>query len=318
MCCDQATSKHTHPARKTSRERPAGQRTRRTPPTSGDDAAASRPPALQVHAGAFEEALPEWKFIAEHRKDIEENLPSVGRIHQRGVTLGTGFLVAPHVVMTCRHVAESFSTDVDGILRIRIGWQPVIDFSSDQKAEPGAQYPIASIWYADDELDLALLLVPTNAHEPTGDLSTSVANPRREPLPLATTAPKADKRPLYLIGFPDEDPFAGPDELFGVFQNVFDVKRVQPGYLNRVLLEDRIFGHTCSTLRGNSGSPVIDLETNSVMGLHRRGSREAAGEPALNEAIPLWLLPPRILDVLKRLPPSVDAAEAAMVPATVS
>ena len=102
------------------------------------------------------------------------------------------------------------------------------------------------------------------------------------------------RRPLYVIGFPNQDDTADFAELKDVFQNTFDVKRVQPGYLTRVVMRhaDRIeIGHDCSTLRGNSGSPIIDLETHEVLGLHMRGSREGAGQPAFNQGIGLWVLP---------------------------
>ena len=105
---------------------------------------------------------------------------------------------------------------------------------------------------------------------------------------------------MCVIGCPDEDPFATDIERNSIFKGVFDVKRVQPGVINRVLIDEAVLGHTCSTLRGNSGSPVIDLETNQVIGLHRRGSREQPGEQAMNEATALWLLPAAVQEVLRR------------------
>ena len=43
--------------------------------------------------------------------------------------------------------------------------------------------------------------------------------------------------------------------------------------------------HDCSTLGGNSGSPVVDLETHQVIGLHFGGRFGVR-----NYAVPLWML----------------------------
>jgi hypothetical protein len=119
-------------------------------------------------------------------------------------------------------------------------------------------------------------------------------------LTLASDAVTADRRDVCVIGCPDADPFATDAERNSIFKGVFDVKRVQPGQVNRVLMDGVLLGHSCSTLRGNSGSPVIDLATNQVIGVHLRGSREQPGEPAMNEATALWLLPAAVSEVLRR------------------
>jgi hypothetical protein len=55
-----------------------------------------------------------------------------------------------------------------------------------------------------------------------------------------------------------------------IFEGIYDVKRLAPGYLTS---EDQngSFSHDCTTLGGNSGSCVIDVETGSVIGLHWGG-----------------------------------------------
>ena len=111
---------------------------------------------------------------------------------------------------------------------------------------------------------------------------------------LLTEGLPAGRRRIVVIGFPNQDDTAEFDERKDVFQHTFDVKRLQPGYLTRVLTHhaDRVeVGHDCSTLRGNSGSPIIDLDTNQVIGVHVRGSREGAGQIAFNQGIGLWVVP---------------------------
>ena len=64
-----------------------------------------------------------------------------------------------------------------------------------------------------------------------------------------------------------------------------NVKRLQPGKAVAYSTEYSAVQHDCSTLGGNSGSPVVDLETNEVIGLHF-GGRYGVG----NYAVPLWAL----------------------------
>ena len=309
-------------------------------------------PTFRLFGGTIETLPASLKGLSSHRADIEQVARSVGRIHQGPVTLGTGFVIGPNVIMTARHVAQSFATDVDGVLKIRIGWTPAIDFLAEEPPpftgpdtahEPAAKgdtwmtvaagrgkpainlraetmptqhvrdyhqqpsgaasecYPIRSILYDNEEFDIALLLVPFASAMPAAERA-AISEPRYEPLTLtlAADAVTAERREVCVIGCPDEDPFATDAERNSIFKGVFDVKRVQPGQINRVLMDGAVLGHTCSTLRGNSGSPVIDLATNQVIGVHQRGSREMPGEPAMNEATALWLLPAAVGEVLRR------------------
>jgi endonuclease G len=55
------------------------------------------------------------------------------------------------------------------------------------------------------------------------------------------------------------------------FRNLYDVKRFSPGFL----IEDggmTILRHDCTTLGGNSGSPVISLDSGKAIGLHYAGT----------------------------------------------
>ena len=66
---------------------------------------------------------------------------------------------------------------------------------------------------------------------------------------------------------------------------IYNVKRLQPGEISGEALADFEIHHDCSTLGGNSGSPVVDLETHQVLGLHFGGRFLES-----NSAVPLWLL----------------------------
>jgi len=56
-----------------------------------------------------------------------------------------------------------------------------------------------------------------------------------------------------------------------IFSGVYDVKRLQPGVVREEQPRARRFSHDASTLGGNSGSCVLDLQTHSVVGLHYSG-----------------------------------------------
>ncbi len=71
-------------------------------------------PALFVEGGDFTSDLPQdWSVLDGERAAIRDSLARVGRIEVEGHPdldwVGTGFLVAPDLVMTNRHVAREFS-----------------------------------------------------------------------------------------------------------------------------------------------------------------------------------------------------------------
>ena len=55
-----------------------------------------------------------------------------------------------------------------------------------------------------------------------------------------------------------------------IFADIYNVKRLQPGTVTVSGDPDKLLRHGCSTLGGNSGSPVTDLETHQVLGLLAR------------------------------------------------
>jgi hypothetical protein len=64
---------------------------------------------------------------------------------------------------------------------------------------------------------------------------------------------------------------SGRNPLFvsSIFGNRFGVKRAAPGEV--IDPGGQGFHHDCSTLGGNSGSPVVSLKTGQVVGVHRAG-----------------------------------------------
>jgi len=111
---------------------------------------------------------------------------------------------------------------------------------------------------ADKDLDYAILEVIGNPSAKYGMLALSARQPR-------------DNDPFWIIGHP-----------MGEAQRISreKCKANSPSLSNNELL------HTCDTLPGNSGSPVIDASMQRVIALHHAGSKKAS----VNFAIPMSLI----------------------------
>jgi hypothetical protein len=226
-------------------------------------------PAIQIEGGQFASPVPPgWEVLEQHRSTIERVCRSVGRIDLQGHMFypwaGTGFLVAPDVVMTNRHVAKAFTNLAgDGTWVFEPGVDACIDYSEAPDVDPPVALEITGVVGVHDDLDMALLRV-------TPGPGTSGVLP--EPLVLATAAPESDqRRPVYTVGYPAHDPRNDPAVMQQIFGDVYGVKRLQPGMSGEVFADRRIIRHDCSTLGGNSGSCVVDLLSGEVLGLHFRG-----------------------------------------------
>lgn len=255
-------------------------------------------PALLVQDDHFMEALPPWKDELSHwRTRIErKTLPGVGRIALDGLPgvpwAGTGWLAAPGLVMTNKHVVKRFAAPVTVAEKetrwaIRSGLAVRVDFAEEEKDAPGwgpgrtFDVPGDARIVVHPEADLALVPVAGASRGP---------EPRLLPVPLILASgggTVTEGRQVYAVGYPAYDPF-NPDPLsqYKLFQGIFGVKRLQPGQVMQVLADSATTVlHDCSTLGGNSGSCLVDLKTHQVVGLHYAGYHRRA-----NLAIALWSL----------------------------
>jgi hypothetical protein len=75
-----------------------------------------------------------------------------------------------------------------------------------------------------------------------------------------------------VLGFPAFDGLRNdPVVMLRIFENIYNVKRLQPGRLMSAVGANAQLSHDCSTLGGNSGSCVIDLGSHKIVGLHFQG-----------------------------------------------
>src|SRR5262249_57138035 len=72
-----------------------------------------------------------------------------------------------------------------------------------------------------------------------------------------------------------------------IFRDVYNVKRVQPGLLRGTFQfrEVQLMQHDCCVLGQTGGSPIVDLETNRVVGMQLTNRYLENGT-----AVPLWVL----------------------------
>ena len=186
---------------------------------------------------------------------------------------GSCFLVADDLVMTNNHVASVFSGnhEVFGPY-IRPGYSVRVNFCRERDrwdTDPTASRAVTRIVMRHPWFDLALLRIEG---KPDG----------AEPLALSVAdAAGADDARVVVVGYPSKN-----SEEDVALQNAtiseFDTKHLSPGIVGSVETRNingrtgRLLGHDCSTLTGNSGSAVVDIDSGSVVGLHFRGNLDGS------------------------------------------
>lgn len=228
-------------------------------------------PALFVDDGTFR--VPQgWSVLGRHKQHVEEGLSAVGRIelHRPGRvrTVGTGFVVAPNIVMTNRHVVDPQLAEWD-----RSGWrlstssEVAIDFAEERRGNyPPREHVIEDVLFVsnDPAMDVALLAIRMRDRR---------GEPSPAPLAIGVTRRPRQGSIVCVLGYPTVPNVAKDSPVRQiadiVFARTYGVKRVQPG---RVVRANRLeIQHDCSTLGGNSGSCLLDPITGYVVGLHWGG-----------------------------------------------
>ncbi|MFI8961901.1 trypsin-like serine peptidase [Streptomyces sp. NPDC053493] len=246
-------------------------------------------PAILVQGQDFAPQPGDWSVLEAGRAAIRESIARVGRVEVTGHPnldwIGTAFVVGPEAVMTNRHVAVEFSRAEGAGWTFQQGMTARVDPGEELPAHPAPgpvpaagplPYEITEVIGIHPDVDMALLRIAP----PDGE-------PLPAPLAVAADAP-ADLpgRPVYVVGYPAWDGRRNePESMRRIFMDIYNVKRLQPGMATEFTAGGLVMRHDCSTLGGNSGSPVFDLTDHRVLGLHF-GGRYRIG----NVAVPLWEL----------------------------
>jgi endonuclease G len=230
-------------------------------------------PVLLVRNGIVEQAQlgKVESRLKKFRKALVKPISAVGRIelsdHDTFEWCGTGWRVDEDLIITNRHVANIFAQRQGRIFKYRLNQagkrvNARIDFREEFKGAESEEFGIAEIlWIADDTdvaPDMAVLRVKKDGGLPP-------------PLSLASKNAEAGQQ-IAVVGYPAKDSRNNAGVMADVFQDIYDVKRFAPGEVVMPGADSWYLTHDASTLGGNSGSVVIDLDSQKVVGLHFGGS----------------------------------------------
>jgi endonuclease G len=218
--------------------------------------------------------------VTARKAALERDIRAVGRVdllhHPTMNFVGTGWLIDDDLAVTNRHVAEVFAQS-DGMGRFafrRGAFGEAMEARLDTVRQHETEAPLRRAEVREvlmiagrDEPDFAFLRVT-----PIDDVA---------PLRLAER-PVAQGTPIAAVGYPAWDGGRNDPVLMErYFRGVYDVKRVSPGLVTEIVESGPYILTDYTSLGGNSGSPVVALDTGHVVGLHFAG---AFGEA--NYAVP--------------------------------
>ncbi|MDD9731985.1 trypsin-like peptidase domain-containing protein [Mameliella sp. AT18] len=185
---------------------------------------------------------------------------SVGRLDvatDKGVFPCTAFLVGDDILMTNHHCVPGILDDSRAEAKSIVGVRFVMGYTQEGVTEGTSSFLVDPVPVETSKpLDYTLLRILGDT--PGRDFGT---------LELAAVTPH-DNDPYWIIGHP-----------MGEAQRISREKC----RANAPALSDNKLLHTCDTMPGNSGSPVIDAGTRQVVGLHHAGS----ANNSVNYAIPM-------------------------------
>lgn len=243
-------------------------------------------PVVFVMKGSYDQLGYPWTDLNSqiYKGRIDPLLPLVGRVEVPSSPnvpyAGTGFVVGKNLIATNRHVAQIFSRGLGLKIRYTAG-DAGIDFLREVDSKPDDQsgyLAVEGVEMIHPYWDMALLRV---ANLPSSAM-----------LNLSTGSPdKMIGSKIVAIGYPARDyrnDLSLQDRIFG---QTYLVKRLQPGVIRERAtirsFENMVSAttHDASTLGGNSGSAVLDVETGKVVALHFAGEYLKA-----NYAVPMYEL----------------------------
>ena len=233
-----------------------------------------------------------WKEILTNAQaQLSRGIRSVGRIelenHPSYQWVGTGWMVSDDIMVTNRHVAEIFAkkNGNDFIFRQSSNDQQIIkgsiDFLEEYNYTEDFTFKITCVLHIENDPgpDIAFFKV-----------SSLAGKSLPSPMILATNLPRENTN-VAVIGYPARDSrIPDQDLMIKIFGDIYDKKRLSPGKITGVSQSE--IHHDCSTLGGNSGSLIMDLDTGEAIGLHFAGRYLQR-----NYAVPATI----ILDRLQRI-----------------
>jgi len=234
-------------------------------------------PALRMERGR----LPMVSALAldeKERSSIEAMLPGIATVGWNwDIPLATAFQVAPCVLATNAHVAEKLLHESQALACGHF----VARFDADAERSQRV-IPITAVLALHPVEDVAFLALADDG-------------PLAHGLRLAREPQLTQGGHVLVVGYPLYSD-SSPAFVDALFENVYGVKRGSPGEL--LGLEADLIYHDCTTLPGNSGSPVFDARTGLVVGIHASGqfafrntavsTRAIHAQPQLRPLVAAW------------------------------
>jgi S1-C subfamily serine protease len=257
-------------------------------------------PAIFVRGGRVPERPQNWPEVARDENLLPRMIAGVGRIETAfRDKVGTGFIVGKRRIVTNNHVLcalfgmagngwektpPTFAQQCDKASEL---WStdpklsPIFQLHGEFNSTASTEARVLRVLGHHLEVDMAVL-----------ELDSEPTNSRLLPLMSAEPASFVERR-IYAVGYPVDD----ARDMFGqrvtpvpIFQRVFGtdketlgLKRFSPGLVIG-WRDSNAFQHDASTLRGSSGSCIVDFEDRRVVGLHFGGGYGLKS----NYAVPLW------------------------------
>ena len=230
------------------------------------------------------------------RKALERAIPSAGRIDLRNHRLdwvGTGWMVGEGLVVTNRHVAQEFANEQGGgfAFRHNFGGPPArawLDWRREHRRAEESRFRIQEILWIEpeDSVDVALLRISEQGEDGEGR-PPSIELMTREEIDGASVGAW-----VAVIGYPAHDSRNDAADQQRIFDGIYNVKRLAPGQVTAIVAED-LLRHDATTLGGNSGSVVLDLDSGKALGLHFGGiegeRNEAVQAPRVHQILQQFL-----------------------------
>ncbi|PVB60948.1 DNA/RNA non-specific endonuclease [Labrenzia sp. 011] len=225
-------------------------------------------PSLLVRNGTFEDPkLQYWKdTLVPRRAVIDRAIANVGRVdlvndpHNKWI--GTGWRVNEDTFVTNRHVAVYFAQLRQGGWGFARGLKVYMDLREEHESDEQLEMLVSSILHIEPTglPDVAILRIDKNALRTTAD-----------PVSLQLGGRRPDT--IGVIGYPAKAVRDNPlDAMDRYFDDIYNVKRFAPGQIMDDNHSSTEFTHNATTLGGNSGSMIIDVDTGGAVGLHFAGS----------------------------------------------
>ncbi|WFT97009.1 phospholipase D-like domain-containing protein [Bradyrhizobium barranii] len=223
--------------------------------------------AIDINS-ARTEAVAWRKILTASSANLNRHMNAIGRVNVSNFQtdfVGTSFVIDDDLLVTNRHVANLFAETDGAGFKFKLGFDarsPIgatIDFLEEFGNAALDEIPVERVvWIAPDTgPDVAFLKLKSTS-SPVSRMKVPLASDTRAKLPVA------------VIGYPASDPrFSDQDLATKIFGGVYDKKRVAVG--NLLGVGDQVVIHSCATLGGNSGSPVLAIESGALVGLHYRG-----------------------------------------------